>query len=59
MAAGQQGGHKPGAVQDSGLLTKLVSAHPDATLAELQEWLTGSLWNAGKVCDRRQVEGEL
>ena len=39
IAAGQQGGHKPRAVKDSGLLTQLVSAHPDATLTELQERL--------------------
>jgi hypothetical protein len=26
---------------------------------KLPDMLIGSLWNAGKVCDRRQVEGEL
>jgi hypothetical protein len=28
-------------------------------LGERSEYIIGSLWNAGKVCDRRQVEGEL
>jgi len=41
IAAGRQGGHKPRAVGDAGLLKRLVHENPDATLTELQALLKG------------------